>query len=58
MQTLSLQSLVALTPEQDHALLMARDLEEQIAKMEPFAPGKSSLAVAARCLRDYVAATL
>lgn len=53
-----LQSLVALTPDQDAALAIARRLEEQVATMEPFAPGKLNLAVAAKQLRDYVAATL
>lgn len=53
-----LQTLVALTPDQDTALTIARKLEEQVATMEPFAPGKISLAVAAKQLRDYVAATL
>jgi hypothetical protein len=51
-------SFVALSPEQEEALDFARMLEERVATMAAFAPGKIALSVAAKNLRDYVAATI
>lgn len=53
-----LQNLIALTPEQDEALTLARKFEAQAERMAPFSPGRICLLVVAKELRAYVAATM